>query len=458
MTLFERAQEMAQERGFRLYDADGDGRVYLLFRLLPDTGQPPDEVHVHTFHGERDLRGIALAMDKGEDMESGLRERVAAEAAAKGFRLVGKDGAWKLVPPSPHEVGVSGLRTLGAARARIAEMRPTSAAPQSGPPAVIDVPAVVVDTERTEGAALADRIYGDGDYERDALIAETRNYLGQGVVAMLNAGRRLIQIKEHEQHGAWETILADRIGISGSIAKSMMRAARKFLDTPNRRLVADLGSVTQVYELALMDDDDLAELRDGGTIAGVTLDDIQRMSPSELRKTLRAERQERREREQAQRDRVLDKERQIQRLHDDLAGARSRARALARPGSIPADEQLQELHREIAGYLFDTKTLRTSVRSAMLRLRGHAEERAARELEHPGQEEGPLPPIADRDSPAVVTVGLVRELAAELLDAIGAVQTVVEDELAVPLATERQALDDVQPWDRPITPDAPDSE
>lgn len=457
MTLYERAQEMAQERGFRLYDADGDGRVYLLFRLLPDTGQPPDEVHVHTFHGERDLRGIALAMDKGEDMESGLRERVAAEAAAKGFRLVGKDGAWKLVPPSPYEAGVSGLRTLGAARARIAEMRPTSAAPQSGPPAVVDVPAVAVDTERTEGAALADQLYGDREYDRDVLIAETRHFLGQGVMAMLEAGRRLIQLKEHEDRGNWLPAL-EKIGIGHASATRMMRAARKFLAGPNIALVQCLGSVSQVYELAMEDDDDLAELRDGGTIAGVTLDDIQRMPPSELRKTLRAERQERRERELAQTERALDKERHIQRLQDKLDGARSRARALARPGSIPADEQLQELHREIAGYLFDAKTFRTSVRSALLRLRGHAEQRAARELEHPGQEEGPLPPLADRHSPAVVTVGLVRELASELLDAIGAVQTVVEDELAVPLATERQALDDVQPWDRPITPDAPDSE
>ena len=70
-----------------------------------------------------------------------------------------------------------------------------------------------------------------------------------------------------------------------------MRAARKFLGGPNTKLVTDLPSITHVYELALMDDDDLAELREGGTVAGHTLDDIQRMSPSELRAALRKERQ-----------------------------------------------------------------------------------------------------------------------------------------------------------------------
>ena len=90
-----------------------------------------------------------------------------------------------------------------------------------------------------------------------------RHYLGQGVLAMLEACRRLILLKEHEMHGAWLALL-DRIGVGEATAQRMMLAARKFIgaDGSNSALVRDLNSVTKVYELAMLDDDDLAELKE----------------------------------------------------------------------------------------------------------------------------------------------------------------------------------------------------
>lgn len=406
-----------------------------------------------------DATPALASADKEEEMEREKvaleREKVAAEAAAMGYELSRPNGVWRLTGKGS---GFTGMETLVEVRDRLADEAARRAAVDAADRTngAVDVPAVVVGKE-TEGAALADRLYGDDrEYDRDRLTAEVRHHLGQGVLAMLEAGRRLLVLREHEQHGEWLPLLG-RIGVGHETAKRLMRAARKFLDGPNRSLVTNLASVTAVYELAMLDDDDLQELREGGSIAGVTLDDIQRMSPSELRKTLRAERRERQDVERARQERLVDKERTIQRLQDDLEGARRRAWALKRPGAMPEDEEGADMLRQIVGCIFDARRLRTNCQAAMARLRGVAEQRAAQELEHAG--EGPaLPPIADRDSPAVATVAALKQQATELLDAIGAAQAVVEDALDVPFATERQALDDIQPWDRPIDPDAPDSE
>ncbi|WP_020613241.1 DUF3102 domain-containing protein [Sediminispirochaeta bajacaliforniensis] len=165
-----------------------------------------------------------------------------------------------------------------------------------------------------------DETYGDNlPYDAGRIVGEVKFYLHQGVMAMLQAGRRLIQLKEHESHGNFMKYVEENIGISHSVAKSMMRAARKFIGdngepNPKGRLVAHLDSVTKVYELAMMDDEDLEALEEGGTLAGKSLDDIQRMSPTELRKILRAEREERRQDAIAYSERIQKKEERITEL------------------------------------------------------------------------------------------------------------------------------------------------
>jgi hypothetical protein len=134
---------------------------------------------------------------------------------------------------------------------------------------------------------------------------------------MLQAGRRLIQLKEHESHGQFIQYVEENIGISIRVAQNMMRATRKFIDddgSPKTKLVSHLDSVTKVYELAMMDDEDLEALEEGGTLAGKSLDDIQRMSPTELRKILRAEREERRSDAIAYSERIQKKEERITEL------------------------------------------------------------------------------------------------------------------------------------------------
>lgn len=139
--------------------------------------------------------------------------------------------------------------------------------------------------------AETDAVYGDGlPYNTNRLINETRFYLQQTADAMLEAGKRLIVLKEHEPHGEFTEAL-EKIGIDPRTARKMIQAAYKFSDS-KRPTLAVLGK-SRLLELMAEDDDDLDELAEGGTIAGHTVDEIQCMTVRELRESLRKERESR---------------------------------------------------------------------------------------------------------------------------------------------------------------------
>ncbi|EEG6275546.1 DUF3102 domain-containing protein [Salmonella enterica subsp. enterica] len=132
--------------------------------------------------------------------------------------------------------------------------------------------------------------FGEGlPYERTRVINEARFYMAQSAEAMLEAGKRLVILKENEPYGEFQAIAQNELGLDDRIARKMAQAAVKFLSPKledKRKTFSDLGR-SKLYELMLEDDEDLAELAEGGTVAGLTLDDIDRMSVRELRKALR---------------------------------------------------------------------------------------------------------------------------------------------------------------------------
>ena len=181
----------------------------------------------------------------------------------------------------------------------------------------VDRKAQAAEVALVERIRAADEAFGAGaDYDRDRVTAEVRHHLGQGALAMLEAGRRLCWLREREPHGEWMGVL-ERIGIGQSVANKMMQAARRFSGGPNSELVTNLASVTKTYELAMLDDEDLDELREGGTVAGLTLDDIDRMAPSELRAALRAERKEKKERADTQREIAARRQERLDALEEE---------------------------------------------------------------------------------------------------------------------------------------------
>lgn len=159
--------------------------------------------------------------------------------------------------------------------------------------------------------------FGEGlTYERDRIVHETRFYMAQSAEAMLEAGKRLIILKENEPHGEFVEIVREHLGIEPRIAQKMAQAALKFLSPTlesKAKALSHLGR-TKLYELMLEDDEDLVELADGGTVAGMTLDDIDRMTSRELKAALR----ESRETNAAQQRVLADKNEKIDTLSTKL--------------------------------------------------------------------------------------------------------------------------------------------
>lgn len=207
----------------------------------------------------------------------------------------------------------------------------------------------------THSAEIMEKL-GDGlPYEKHRIINETRFYMAQSAEAMLEAGKRLVILKEHEPHGDFETILRNQIGIPERTAQRLMQCAIKYLSPKLQAKAPALALLdkTKLFELVTEDDDDLAALAEGGTIAGLTLDDIDRMSSRELRKALRESKEEL----QAKEDVLADKNKQIDNLQEKFS----------RIKKMPLDEQEKTLRSECNSLCDDADHLvRTSVRSALI--------------------------------------------------------------------------------------------
>ncbi|QHQ16572.1 DUF3102 domain-containing protein [Pectobacterium parmentieri] len=189
--------------------------------------------------------------------------------------------------------------------------------------------------------------FGDGlPYERDRIVHETRFYMAQSAEAMLEAGKRLTILKECEPHGEFESIVRDALGIPERTAQRLMQASIKYMSpqlSAKAPALALLGK-TKLFELMTEDDDALAELADGGTIAGMTLDDIDRMTSRELKAALR----EARETNTAQQRVLTDKNQKI----DDLTTKLDKKSRIQPP---PPDQEAEKLRKEVSAIAFEAE-------------------------------------------------------------------------------------------------------
>lgn len=124
-------------------------------------------------------------------------------------------------------------------------------------------------------------------YNRERVESEIRFFMGQSAEAMLNIGKLLIQLKENEPHGEWINSLG-RINLDRTLAKRMMQSAIKFSNgAKSHHLIEAAGNKSKLFELLVLDDEDIKELSEGGSVAGLQLDDVAKMSTTELRAALR---------------------------------------------------------------------------------------------------------------------------------------------------------------------------
>ncbi|AVX39785.1 DUF3102 domain-containing protein [Yersinia massiliensis] len=181
--------------------------------------------------------------------------------------------------------------------------------------------------------------FGDGlPYERDRIVHETRFYMAQSAEAMLEAGKRLVILKENEPHGDFIEIVESQLFLPKRTAQVMMQASLKYLSPKlesKAQALALLGK-TKLFELMTEDDDDLVELADGGTVAGMTLDDIDRMTSRELKAALR----EARETNSAQQRVLADKNEKI-----DVLSTKLEKKSRIQPPK--PDEEVKKLRAEV---------------------------------------------------------------------------------------------------------------
>lgn len=191
--------------------------------------------------------------------------------------------------------------------------------------------------------------FGDGlPYERDRIVHETRFYMAQSAEAMLEAGKRLVILKENEPYGDFTNILENDLGLAPQVARRMMQASVKFLgngdDQPKRSALSVLGK-TKLYELMVLDDEELDALADGGTVAGATLDDIDRMTSRELKAALR----EARETNAAQQRVLADKNEKI-----DTLSTKLEKKSRIQPPK--PDEEVKKLRAEVTALAVEAES------------------------------------------------------------------------------------------------------
>lgn len=144
--------------------------------------------------------------------------------------------------------------------------------------------AQIHDEQRQAAQQLARQIGYEGTLTVGALEDEIRFYQRRSVEAVLECGKRLLVLKELTPHGEFMS-RCELLGFSDRTARRFMQAAVKVSKSATvANLAPQMKNAKAFLELVTHDDDELAAL-DG-------MDDIDRMSASQLRAALRKSRQE----------------------------------------------------------------------------------------------------------------------------------------------------------------------
>lgn len=126
------------------------------------------------------------------------------------------------------------------------------------------------------------QIEGDLPYNKEVYVNEVRFFLETVAGSIVEAGKRLLVIKEKEGYGNFHRIIEEEIGLSTRTAYRFMNVALKSERYPEINL-RQFAISSNVYALMEAPDEDLKELEEKGVMAGNTMDDLQRMSVKEMR-------------------------------------------------------------------------------------------------------------------------------------------------------------------------------
>lgn len=166
-------------------------------------------------------------------------------------------------------------------------------------------------------AQLAKSIGYAGALDTESLWSMVEYRQRRSVEDILEMGRGLLLLKEQTAHGDFQQQCEAR-GIHRRVAQRLIGVALKFTKNDSKSLLKAAGTQTKLMELAVLDDEELAALESGESVAGIKLDDIDRMGASELRRAFRDSRADL----EAKDDRAAKRERDIEKLQKQLRQAK----------------------------------------------------------------------------------------------------------------------------------------
>lgn len=183
----------------------------------------------------------------------------------------------------------------------------------------------------------------------------------RSVEACLEVGRGLRVLKEACEHGSFIARL-DVLGIDRKVAAKFMQSAAKFSNVAtSRHLLEAAGSQSKLFEMLVLDDEQIEELELTGQTGELSLDDVATMSVKELRAALRESRAE----HDATKAVMSKKQARIDQLE----------RAQERIAKMPADEDLEKLQQEATTHLLAAQgAIRGQLRAALIALQNHQED------------------------------------------------------------------------------------
>jgi len=228
---------------------------------------------------------------------------------------------------------------------------------------VLDVDSKALPALSAQAGEVMQMLGYDLPYNRERLVQEARFYMAQSAEAMFEAGKRLIVLKENEPHGEFLEIVEERLGLPVRTAQRMMQSAIKYLSptlASKAPALTHLGK-TKLFELMTESDEEIISLVDGGTLAGATLDDIDRMTSRELKALLREKNGEL----EANKRLLQEKNAKI----DDLTAKKKRVK------DVPPDEVHAEILKEITAQMHDALgTIKGNLRQGFVAAREHEQE------------------------------------------------------------------------------------
>ncbi len=200
----------------------------------------------------------------------------------------------------------------------------------------------------------------------DLIQRDIASNMRRSVEACLEVGRGLRVLKEACAHGNFLARL-EVLGIETRVAQRFMNSAVKFSNAASTPLLKAIGNQTKLFEMLVLDDEQIEELELTGQTGELSLDDVATMSVKELRTALRELRAEHGAAEEVR----AGLHKRIDKLQRDLK----------RIEKLPPDEQLVGIKQEATAIATEIEGMVCgALRHALMTINNHGDERGLHDV------------------------------------------------------------------------------